>query len=242
MRYSPGLTGTSVLIVLASVLMKASACQRSGRPLGRAFTVILLLVVIAIFAILASLLLPALARAKEKARAAQCLNNLKQIAVATLMYAHDNEGRVLLDAFPQGQNTWATFLHTNMNMETRAMFVCPSYKPHEFDIWTTTYGIRRDPPTNAVTGLLGQILVVDQIEAPADYLHVADTTSQGQLYTARQYYFFRAAGPLKQVHTRHSGRANGFFLDGHVEAASPQRLDSLGVAAEYGPDLAKGYF
>lgn len=222
--------------------MKASAFQRPLRPSTAAFTLIELLVVIAIIAILASLLLPALARAKEKARAAQCINNLKQIGVATLMYAHDNDGRVTLDAFPQGQNTWATFLHTNMNMETPSIFVCPTYKPHVFDIWATTYGIRRDPPTNAVSGLLGQILLVDQIEAPADYLHVADTTSQGQLYTARQYYFFRAAGPLKQVHARHSVRANGFFIDGHVEASPRQRLDSLGVEAEYGPDLASGYF
>jgi prepilin-type N-terminal cleavage/methylation domain-containing protein/prepilin-type processing-associated H-X9-DG protein len=75
-------------------MISHSLYPRDKRAARNAFTLIELLVVIVIIAILASLLLPALSRAKGKAQSIKCLNNLRQLTLCWLMYADDNGDRL----------------------------------------------------------------------------------------------------------------------------------------------------
>ena len=207
----------------------------------RGFTLIELLVVIAIIAILAAILFPVFAKAREKARQAGCVSNLKQWALAFQMYAQDYDGCIppfydsvaphywSFKIFPyvKSKDMWfcpsvKKWDITDANMYTfPGLYVIPygmsAYADNNFQPKPRSIGAARQPWANP-TYVMDESCNLETIKSPAEKVVLGDTTHHTAPYN--QQYGYSAFSPLRDaentVSKRHNGGAVVNFADGHA--------------------------
>ena len=211
----------------------------SQKSIAYQFTLIELLVVIAIIAILAGMLLPALNQARERARTASCVNNLKSIGVAQMLYFDDNEGNYMGDYYGV-----AKLIAPYMNLSDNAAdynnstihgFRCPNDKKaregddaskpiasYGFNSMGTgwTDGLRICAGKNTVTVTTG-VRKPSQLYRPSIYILNLDHHHLLTLFTGSENVimgtFNEASGRwTEEIHGK--GKRNVCYADGHVEA------------------------
>jgi prepilin-type N-terminal cleavage/methylation domain-containing protein/prepilin-type processing-associated H-X9-DG protein len=185
------------------------------RPQGLAFTLIELLVVIAIIAILAALLLPALSKAKERGKLAGCVSNLRQIALATGLYADEDSSYP--PAWIDSQTRWMDLIKPLISKQS-GVYLCPADLKRIAVTWDTniflSYGMNVfNFGGNDACFWYG--VKASRVRVPSDTIIYADCTP-GLYYCGGGSSF---TNPVVAVDYRHPKKSFvAAYCDGHVVA------------------------
>jgi prepilin-type N-terminal cleavage/methylation domain-containing protein/prepilin-type processing-associated H-X9-DG protein len=211
--------------------------ERSMRRAGRsAFTLIELLVVVAVMAVLAAILVPVLAWARDGARRARCLSNLRQIALAHRIYVQDHDD-VLPSWYsrsPQGHLLWPEFLRPYYREPRLLDDGADRGKAPAGSMWLADYalcawgaggkGTRAEPywrwpGAPPVDPSASGPMTMAEVRRPAEVMQFADGVTQ------RNSRFSSACS----VQRRHQeGALHGAFLDGHARLVRDAEWQVLG--------------
>lgn len=171
---------------------------QNPHPTGRAFTLIELLVVIAIIAVLAGLLLPVLGRAKAKGKDVACVSNLRQWALATVMYADDNDGRLPREGNPTGGESvrgrawyldlphlinvtpYNEFRTNKLRADVKSIWLCPANKKQGSESGLNLWHYAVNANVNG-TGESNTTVRLSMIKVPVKTVWMMDTVKQSPI-------------------------------------------------------------